>query len=145
MRGTERWRDNWVAVSPPGALRVDLRRSGAQGNALTQRIRHLPSGSAVALFASAPGAIRRCRRFAAAADVELEGEYLAFPSATTPAYLVEDDPAPVRLFVETVLVAPPRAAFAKPFAAALWLLRAFGPWRLIRALAPGRVVVGRRR
>ena len=86
-------------------------------NARACRIRELPPGSPVVLVASAPGAIRRCRSFAAATNVNLESEYLAFPSASAPAYLVEDDPAPLRLFVKTILVAPPRSAFAKPLAA----------------------------
>ena len=145
MVGTERWRDNWLVVSPTGALRVDLDRSSAKREGLKRRIRELPPGSPVVLVASAPGAIRRCRRFAAATNVNLESEYLAFPSASAPAYLVEDDPAPLRLFVKTILVAPPRSSFAKLLAAGLGLLRALRPLLLIRAIAPGRVVVGRRR
>jgi hypothetical protein len=142
--GTERWRENWLVVSPHDALRVDLGRSRVERDRLKQRIRELPCGSPVVLVASAPGAIRRCRSFAAAANVHLESEYLAFPSAHTPAYLVEDDPAPVRFFVRTILVAPPRHAFARPLAAVLGLLRVVRPWRLIRAIAPGRLAVGRR-
>jgi hypothetical protein len=74
----------------------------------------------------------------------VENEYLAFPTASTPAYLVEDAPATVRVFVKTMLVAPPRGFFAPMIEAAVALLRALSPWRLIRAVAPGRVVVGRR-
>lgn len=144
MIGTERWRDNWLVVSPTGALRVDLDRSSGRREGLKRRIRELPPGSHVVLVASAPGAIRRCRRFAAATNVNLECEYLAFPSAGAPAYLVEDDPAPLRLFVKTILVAPPRSAFAKSLAVGLGLLRALRPLLLIRAIAPGRVAVGRR-
>ena len=145
MVGTERWRDNWLVVSPTGALRVDLDRSSAKREGLKRRIRELPPGSPVVLVTSAPGAIRRCRRFAAATNVNLESEYLAFPSASASAYLVEDDPAPLRLFVKTILVAPPRSSFARLLAAGLGLLRTLRPLLLIRAIAPGRVVVGRRR
>ena len=108
-------------------------------------IRALPSGTPIVLFASAPGAIRRCRAFAAASGIALEDSYLAFPSARAPAYLVEDHPAPLRLFVRTILAAPPRRGVASPLAAGLAVVRAFHPWRLLRSLAPGRVVVGRRR
>jgi len=145
VNGTERWRDNWLVVSPSGALRVDLERSSVMRDGLERRISELPSGSPVVLIASAPGAIRRCRRFAAAADVHLETEYLAFPSARAPAYLVEDDPAPLRLFINTILAIPPGSAFGNALAAALGVVRVLRPWRLIRSIAPGRVAVGRRR
>ena len=143
--GAEHWENNWLVVSPPGAVRVDLPRSRGRRRELTREVRELGTGTPVVLFASAPGAIRRCRGFAAASDLVLRDEYLAFPSAREPAYLVEDHPAPVRLFVKTILVTPPRRAFVNPLAVALASVRVFHPWRLIRSLAPGRVVVGRRR
>jgi hypothetical protein len=144
MIGTERWRDNWLVVSPPGALRVDLDRSSARRDGLKRRIRELPPGSPIVLVASGPGAVRRCKSFAAATNVNLESEYLAFPAADAPAYLVEDNPAPLRLFVKTILAAPPRSTLPKSLAAGLGLLRALRPLLLIRAIAPGRVAVGRR-
>ena len=144
MIGSERWRNNWRVISPAGAVRVDLGRSAAKGRALRQRTRDLPAGTPMIMFASAPTAVRRCRAFASATGIEVEREYLAFPSARTPAYLVEDAPAPVGVFVKTVLVAPPGSALATPVSAGLSILRAFTPWRLIRAIAPGRVAVGRR-
>jgi hypothetical protein len=143
--GAERWKSNWLVVSPPEAVRVDLHRSRRRRRALAQEARDLAPGTPVVLVSSAPGAIRRCRAFAAAAGVTLENEYLAFPSAGAPAYLVEDDPAPLRLFVTTVLTAPPRRGFVSPLAAGLALVRRFHPWRLLRCVAPGRVVVGTRR
>jgi hypothetical protein len=76
--------------------------------------------------------------------IALGRSYLAFPSAARPAYLVEDAPASVRVFLQTVLVAPPRSRATVPIAAALALARALHAWRLIRMLAPGRLVVGRR-
>lgn len=144
MIGDIRWRNNWLVVSPAGSLRVDLRRSAAKRRDLTKAIRDLPAGAPVVLFASAPGAIRRCRSFASTAGIGLEREYLAFPSAAAPGYLVEDAPATVRVFVEDVLVAPPGAAFSTPIQLGLSLLRGLSPSRVIRRLAPGRVVVGRR-
>jgi hypothetical protein len=143
--GTERWKSNWLAVSPPGAVAVDLGRSRTRRHARTQEVRALPAGTPVVLFASAPGAIRRCKAFATASGIALQDAYLAFPSAQAPAYLVEDDPAPLRLFVKTILAAPPRRGLASPLAAGLAVIRAFHPWRLLRSIAPGRVVVGRRR
>lgn len=144
MTDDERWRGNWRVVSPAGAIRVDLARSFAKRRTLRERVRDLPEGTPVVLVASAPGAIRRCRTFATEADIELEREYLAFPSAVAPAYLVEDAPAPLGVFVRTVLAFPFRSAWSAPIEAVVTLLRALSPWRLMRAIAPGRIVVGRR-
>jgi hypothetical protein len=96
------------------------------------------------LRAQAPGARRRCRAFAADAAIVVDREYLAFPAAAAPAYLVEDAPAPARLFVDAVLVAPPRTTLRLPIDVGLALLRALGGARLVRMFAPGRIVVGRR-
>jgi hypothetical protein len=140
----ERWRNNWLVVGPAGAVAVDLSRSATE-RLDAQSIRALPPATPVVLRASAPGAIRRCRRFAAEAGIELEREYLAFPSVASPAYLVEDAPATIDVFVQTALVTPPRTPFSTPIEACVGLVRALSPWRLIRRIAPGRVVVGRRR
>ena len=140
----ERWRENWRAVSGGDALHVSLSRSRSERRARLGSIRELESGTRVVLSTPAPAARRRCRAFASAAGLALEREYLAFPTAAAPAYLVEDAPAPVRLFVSNALVAPSRAGFALPIELGLALLRRVRSWRLVRTLAPGRVVVGRR-
>ena len=41
-------------------------------------------------------------------------EYLAFPSAASPAYLIDDAPQPIRVFIEHALVAPPWRALLAP-------------------------------
>jgi hypothetical protein len=145
MISDARWRNNWLVVSPSGAVRVDLGRSAAKRQAPSRAVRDLPAGTPVVLCASAPGAIGRCRTFASEAGIQLEREYLAFPSAGAPAYLVEDAPASVGVFVKTVLVTPPGAPFSTSIEACLSVLRVLSPWRLIRVMAPGRIVVGRRR
>lgn len=144
MIGSDRWRSNWQVVTRPGSVRVDLGRSAARREAAFQKVSELPVGAGVVLCASAPGAARRCRAFAARSGLELEREYLAFPSAAAPAYLVEDAPAPVGVFVKAVLVTPPGVRLRLPVDAALAFARTFSPWRLIRTLAPGRVAVARR-
>jgi hypothetical protein len=140
----DRWRSNWRVVSPPGAVRLDLPRSVLKRRAVKRTVEDLPLGTPVVLCASAPRARGRCETFASRAGVELDRAYLAFPSATAPAYLVDDAPAPVDLFVKSMLVAPPGTALSTPIAAVLAVIRAFGRWRLLRILAPGRVAVGRR-
>jgi hypothetical protein len=143
--GAERWRNNWVVVSPPGAVRVDLERSTAKRRSRIATVAGLASGTPVVACASAPGAIGRCATFAAEAGIEVEREYLAFPSAGAPAYLVEDAPTTVTAFVTKLLVAPPGPRLSLPIAMGLGVVRAVHPWCLIRRLAPGRVVVGRKR
>jgi hypothetical protein len=142
----ERWGRNWVVVSPPGARRFDLDRSFRRRRALLRAILALPPGTPVVLCSSALGAIGRAT-FASKAHLVVEREYLAFPSARAPAYLVEDARAPVHWFVRAMLVAPPRTRtiFATPLGVGLGILRLLGTWRVVRVLAPGRMLIGRRK
>src|SRR3954453_9577760 len=112
MTGAQRWGDNWLAVSPPGAVRVELERSRAGRRNKEREVRELPAGTPVVLSAPGLGAARRCRGFAAHTDVVLEREFLAVPSVTAPAYLVEDAPESVEVFLATVLVTPPGTPLA---------------------------------
>ena len=145
MNVAERWAGNVEAVGVPGAMRADLECSRGERRALARSIRELPAGATVIVSAAAPGAIGRCRSFAAWAGIEVEREYLAFPSARAPAFLVEDAPASVGHFVRTVLVPPPGSGFADLIDGVMSLLRRLRAWSLVRIVAPGRVVVGRRR
>lgn len=140
----QRWIGNRLAVSPGNALHVKLGRSRRRRRELGLAVAELTAGTPVVLSACAPGAIRRCRRFADRVGIALDAEYLAFPSAATPAYLVEDHPAAIATFVRTFLIAPPGSVLTTPMDAALALLRAPGARRVIRRLTPGRLVVGRR-
>jgi hypothetical protein len=143
--GDGRWTDNWCIMSPPGARRVDLPRSLSSRRRVSREISMLPRGTPVVLVASAPGAIRRCASFAAAAGIDVDREFLAFPSARAPAYLVEDSPRTIQLFAQTALAPPPRARFTLPAAAAFNVLRRMSTSWPMRRLAPGRVVTGTHR
>lgn len=140
----ERWSQNWRVLTSADAVRFELSRSPKRRCAQVAAVRALPSGTPVALCLSAPRAAARCKAFAADAGVRLERHYLAFPTAAAPAYLVEDAPATAQVFATNVLVAPPRTRLSPLVDAALTLLRTLHSWRLVRVLAPGRVVVGRR-
>jgi hypothetical protein len=50
----------------------------------------------------------------------------------------------MRVFMKTVVTVPPRVTFGMPLQVALRILRSLESWRLVRALAPGRVLVGKR-
>lgn len=140
--GAERWRENWIAIAPPDAVRVKLPR-GSSKRRLGIALASLLPGTPVVLYATAPGAIRRCSSFARRTGIEVEREYLAFPSALAPAYLVEDAPDSTRLFFGSVLTEPPRPGFRILSAAARALLARLASWRGTRRIAPGRLVVGR--
>lgn len=136
------WQNNWKAVAAPGAGRIDLRRGGAASLHRDSPHGALGIGDEVVICTSAPGADRRCRRFAAGAGLKLDRSYLAFPSAAAPAYLVEDSPEAIALFARSVLVAPPRARFALAIEVVLLVVRRLRLWWLVRLLAPGRLAVG---
>ena len=138
------WQNNWKAVAAPGAARIDLRRGGAAALHRDSPQGGLAIGEEVVICTSAPGADRRCRRFAAGAGLKLDRSYLAFPSAAAPAYLVEDSPEAIAVFARSVLVAPPRARFALAIEVVLLVVRGLRLWWLVRLVAPGRLAVGSR-
>jgi hypothetical protein len=142
--GNERWQENWRAISPAGGTLVHVGRSRRERRALRQTVGRLPVGTPVVVSASAPGAIRRSRTFAAQSGLAVEREYLAVPSARAPAYLVEDTPTSVSVFLESVLFAPPGMPFGPAVEALLDIVRKLRAWRLVRAAAPGHMLVGRR-
>jgi len=144
VKAETRWRNNRRLLGPADATHLQVPVSRRARRACEQRLRELPSGTDVILVAGTRGAGRRCRAVAARAGIAVERTFLAFPSADSPAYLVEDEPAPVRVFLKTILVAPPRATRSLPMLAAVRTLRSLGTWRLVRTLAPGCLLVGRR-
>jgi hypothetical protein len=103
----------------------------------------LAAGTPVVLCAAAPFARRRLRRIARTGGVELQREYLAFPSVDAPAYLVDDARQPIRLFIEHALVVPPGMRVPLPVSFAVTAARRLRPARLLRLFAPGRLAVGR--
>ena len=142
MRGVARWRRNLLVVSPPGAVRAHLPLLAPTRRALERRVRALGPGTPVLLTASWPGAASRCRSFGSRSGVTVEREFLALPSVEAPGCLVEDAQASVGALMDSVPVVPPRGALSAVADLGARLLRALRPWRAIRALAPGRVVVG---
>lgn len=144
MRGETRWGNNWRLLGPAEATKVDVPVSRRARRASERGLRELPLGTEVVLVTRTRGGGRRCRAVAARARIAVERTYLAFPSADAPAYLVEDQPAPVRVFLKTILVAPPGSKRSLPMLAAVRILRSLGTWRVVRALAPGFLLVGRR-
>jgi hypothetical protein len=142
LRNT-RWKRNRAVVAPPGALELTVPRSRTRRRDLRKRLETAAAGTPVVLCASAPFARRRVRKLARQSGLELVREYLAFPTAAAPAYLIEEDAAALGFFMEHVLVVPPGLRIPLPVEFAVRAVRAFEPTRLLRLVAPGRVVVGR--
>jgi hypothetical protein len=131
-------------VMDGGAVQVRLPRARSEVAELSVLVRGLPSGTSVALSDGTHWARRRCRRFAARAQMEIESEYLAIPSLRSPQYLVEDAPEAVRYFWAEIAALPFRSRFRVPAELALGLVRVLGLWRWTALVLPQRIVVGRR-
>jgi hypothetical protein len=131
-------------VAPAGA-RLVVVPGLAERRAGWREVGALPAGTPVVLCDPRPGARARCRRFANRSGVVPGRAYLALPSLRHRLVLVEDGREPLRYACGALLAVPPGTTrFAAPLAAALALLRLPIVWRLLGAVVPGRVVVGRR-
>lgn len=145
MDTSSRWSENWRVVAPGDAVPIDVPRSERARRKVQERVYAFPIGTAVVLRDAAPGSRWRCQRFAGRAGLKLERMYLALPTVSAPAYLVQDNPASVAYFCSAILTVPPGLTrLAGPVEALLRLIRLLSPWRVVAALIPGRVAVGRR-
>lgn len=138
------WSNRWRVVAGQ-ALRVDIPRPGPARRAAEGTARSLPPGTDVVLCDRWPGARSRCRRFAERTGIIIGREYVAIPSLGSAAFLVHDAPGTLRYFSSTIATVPPGVARVAVVAdAALRAMQVLGLWRLLGAVVPGRVVVGRR-
>ena len=145
MHTVERWRQNRHVIAPPDALVAEVTPFRSMSGAQLRQVGALAVGSPVVVCSPPPFARRRCRRFAAAAGIDIHREYLAVPSPRAPAYLVEDAPAATAYFVRSILVAPPGRIWTVPFRLCLSAAsRLPNPGPVVRLLAP-RMAVGTRR
>ncbi len=141
----ERWRRNRRVIAPADALVAEVAPFRRRNGALIRRVGALAAGSPVVVCSPPPFARYRCRRFASAAGIDIDREYLALPRPGAPAYLVEDAPAATAYFVRSILVPPPGRIWTAPLrlcvSVASWLPN---PGLVLRSVAP-RTVVGTRR
>lgn len=145
VRTVERWRQNRYVIAPTDAFVAEVAPFRRGSGALLDEVGALASGSHVIVRSPAPFARRRCRRFASAAGVDIHREYLALPTASTPAYLVEDSPAATAYFLRSIIAPPPGRIWTAPVRMCLSALsRLPYPGLVARSVAP-RMVVGTRR
>jgi hypothetical protein len=135
----------WRVLDGGAAVQVKLPRARSDVDELTNLVRGLPSGTAVAVWDATRRARRRCRRFASGAELSIASEYIAIPSLGSPLYLVQDAPETLRFFWSEVAALPFRSRLRLPGEVALRLVRALRLWRWTPLVLPHRVVVGRRR
>ena len=91
-----------------------------------------------------PFSRRRLRRLARGLGVVVEREFVVLPSLGRPMVVIDDVEEAVRHFWTAVATVPPGLAFTALPASALLGLARIAPWRWTGAVAPGRVVIGRR-
>jgi hypothetical protein len=127
----------WLQLCPPGTAEIDLR----SGPVVTAEL----SGEfPVVLIDQRPFSRRRMRRVARELGVVLEREFVVVPSVDRPLVVVDDTREAIRHFWTAVATVPPGLTLATVPASALLGLARLAPWRWTGAVAPGRVVIGRR-
>jgi hypothetical protein len=132
----------WLALSPAGAVEVDLR-LGHRG--VVRRARRLSPGTPVVLIDDRPLSRPRLRRLARRTAMAVERELIVLPTASSPVVVLDDTAEAVRHFWQAVAAVPPGLARASlPATVVLRLARSL-PWTWTGAIAPGRVVLGVRR
>lgn len=110
-----------------------------------QTLQRLRWGTPVVLLTDTPFSRRRLRRLARRAGVCIDRELIAVPSTAASLVLVDDDESAVRHFWTSVATVPPGLTRSSAPATLLLLLVRVLPWGLTGAVAPGRVLIGRRR
>jgi hypothetical protein len=108
------------------------------------RLRDLPPGDRVVLMSDRPLSRWTLRRTARRAGLSIERELVAIPSTRRPRVVLDDSPAAVRHLWTRVAVVPPGVAALAGGAELLLRAMRSAPPSWTGALAPGRLVVGRR-
>jgi hypothetical protein len=135
------WTTRYRVMAAPDALVVDVPRGRGARHATAVAVRALPPGRGVVLRGSS-SAVHAVAR---AARVRIDRELIALPSATSPAYLVEDDALPLALLCTAFLSVPPGLVrLAGPAGGLLRVGAVAGRSRLVRLVFRSRIAVGRR-
>ena len=132
-------REPWAVLCPRGAVTVPV------GRAARAALAALPPGSPVAVVSNRPCSRRSLRDLCDSADVRVDRELVALPSADRPLVLLDDDAASVGRFWTTVAAVPPAPGWVTAPATVVLAVAARLPWTWTGALAPGRVLIGVRR
>jgi hypothetical protein len=141
LNGDPAWTTRYQVMAAPDALVVDVPRSRSARRKTAMTVRALPPGRGVVLRGSSSA----IRALAGAAGVRIAREFIALPSATSPAYLVEDDALPLALLCTAFLSVPPGLVrLAGPAGGLLRVGALAGRSRLVRLALRSRIAVGTR-
>jgi hypothetical protein len=124
----------WLALCPPDAHVVSARS--------VRQLRKLPWGTVVVIAVDQPFSRWRLGHLTRRAGITVDRELIVLPSAAHPVVVVDDVEPAVRHFLTSVATVPPGVTWAP--AAIMISLASTMPWHWLGALAPGRVIVGRR-
>jgi hypothetical protein len=127
----------WLQLCPPGTVEIDIR-----SEPIDQL--QLAAGHPVALMDQRPLSRRRLRAAAGRLGVVVEREFVVLPTIARPMVVIDDVEEAIRHFWTAVATVPPGLALTAVPASALLGIARRSPWRWTGALAPARVVIGRR-
>ena len=127
----------WLQLCPPETTEIDIR----SGLPAADRV---SAEHPIVLLDQRPFSRRRLRRVARELGVLVEREFVVLPSVGRPMVIMDDTKEAVRHFWNAVATVPPGLALTALPASALLGLARLAPWRWTGAVAPGRVVIGRR-
>lgn len=137
----QRWRDNLLVLGPKDALRTSVPKTRSAVERVQAQLRATEPGSGVVLDGRV-GTVG-VRAVARSLGVQVQREFIAFPSLSSPAYLVESTPAAVEYFCSCILTVPPGTTWTTlPVDLGLRVLQRSAPREVLRALIHNRVVVG---
>lgn len=126
----------WLALCGEDVVEIRAPRLSA--------VRSTRPGVTVVLLSDRPLSRWRLRRLAGRAGIEIDRELIAVPSTRHPVVLLDEAESAVRHFWDDVVTVPPGLALSSlPASVVLRLARSL-PWRWTGAVAPGRVLIGRR-
>jgi hypothetical protein len=135
----EAWAMRYQVLAASDAVVVDVLRGRRARRAAVAAVRALPAGRGVVLRGSSASV----NEVARAARVRIARELIALPSATAPAYLVEDDAEPLALLCAEILSVPPGLVrLAGPADVLLRVGAIAARSRLARHLLRSRIAVG---
>jgi hypothetical protein len=133
----------WSVLCPEATVFIDVGAVGAR--AARTWLRSLPAGIPVALSEDHALSRLRLRLLARTARVAVQRELVVLPRCADPVVVLDDAEASVRRFWTSFAAVPPGVDRAVlPASLAVWLAARM-PWSWTGAVAPGRLVLGRRR
>lgn len=133
----------WSVLTPENTVAVDVRRHRA--SSFRSQVNALPSGTWVTVIDDHTLSRWRLRRLARRTGLDIERELIVLPDFGAPVAVVEDVEWAVHQFWRSTASRRPQCRPAPTAASLVWRGARVLPWSWTGRLAPGRVLVARRR